>query len=259
MLQPLTTNPSPANQSPTTPRSGVVSRQNILIAAGLVVLLCGGLAQGLMSHRWLPNAAVQNATFALYDIPSEIGNWTSEDIDLPEADQKTGGIAGYVQRTYRDRSTGTEVSFLLVAGESGPISVHPPTACFSGRGYNVVRQPGILAIARSGTESPNATITNPDASKNHVFNQADFANSAIDDVSLIRVCWAWSTNGHWEAPANPRLQFASLPYLYKLYVSERWIPNGDVRQDAGAAQQFLMTALPLLRERLERGEACPAL
>jgi hypothetical protein len=233
------------------PGRGAVSRQNILIATGLVVLLCGGFAQGLMSHRWLPNAAVQNAALALNDIPSRIGNWTSEDIALADADRKIGGIAGYVQRNYRDRTTGTEVSLLLVVGEPGPISVHPPTACFSGRGYNVVRQPGVLAIAKTDHESLAAAITNPDASTNHIFNQADFSNSAIDDVSLIRVCWAWSTNGHWEAPANPRLQFASRPYLYKLYVSERWIPNGDVNQDAGAAQQFLMTALPVLRERLD--------
>lgn len=228
-----------------------MSRQNILIAAGLIVLIGGGFAQGLMSHRWLPNAAVQNAALALNNIPTEIGNWTSEDVALIDADQKIGGIAGYVQRNYRDRTTGTEVSLLLVVGESGPISVHPPTACFSGRGYNVVRQPGVLAIARSNDQSPAAAITNSGTSKNHIFNQADFANSAIDDVSLIRVCWAWSTNGHWEAPANPRLQFASRPYLYKLYVSERWIPNGDVNQDTGAAQQFLMTALPLLSDRLE--------
>ena len=248
MLQTLTSNQSLGNV-----RSGLVSRQNILIATGVAVLLCGGIAQGLMSHRWLPNAAVQNAALVLNDIPSKIGNWTSEDIALPDADQKIGGIVGYVQRTYRDQTTGTEVSLLLVAGESGPISVHPPTACFSGRGFNVVRQPGILAIAKSDEESPATATTSPDVSQNHVFNQADFANSAIDDVSLIRVCWAWSTNGHWEAPANPRLQFASQPYLYKLYVSERWIPNGDVNQDAGAAQQFLMTALPVLRERLESG------
>ncbi len=246
MLQPLT-----IIQPPENPKSEPVSRQNILIAAGLAVLLGGGFAQGLMSHRWLPNTAVYNAALALNNIPTEIGNWTSEDVALTDADQKIGGIAGYVQRNYRDRTTGTEVSLLLVVGESGPISVHPPTACFSGRGYNVVRQPGVLAIAKSDDESSAAAITNPVTSTNHIFNQADFANSAIDDVSLIRVCWAWSTNGHWEAPANPRLQFASRPYLYKLYVSERWIPNGDVNQDTGAAQQFLMTALPLLSDRLE--------
>ena len=240
------------NHAPASSRSGFVSRQNILVVAGLVVLLVGGLAQGLMSHRWLPNIAVRDAALALNDIPAEIGNWTSEDVALSDSDKQIGGIAGYVQRTYRDRTTGTEVSLLLVAGESGPISVHPPTACFSGRGYNVVRQPGLLAIVKSGSESPTLAATDPEASRNHVFNQADFANNAIDDVSLIRVCWAWSTNGHWEAPANPRLQFASEPYLYKLYVSERWIPNGDVQQDAGAAQQFLMTALPIVCERLER-------
>ena len=233
-------------------RSGFVSSQNVLIVAGIITLLCGGLAQGLMSHRWLPNIAVRDAALALNEIPVEIGNWTSEDVALSDADQKIGGIAGYVQRIYRDRTTGTQVSLLLVAGESGPIAVHPPTACFSGRGYNVVRQPGLLAIEKSGSESPTSAVTGLEASRNHVFNQADFANNAIDDVSLIRVCWAWSTNGHWEAPANPRLQFASEPYLYKLYVSERWIPNGDVQQDAGAAQQFLMKALPIVCERLER-------
>lgn len=249
MLQTLTSNQSPGNV-----RSGLVSRQNILIATGVAVLLCGGIAvQGLMSHRWLPNAAVQNAALVMNDIPSEIGNWTSEDIALPDADQKIGGIVGYVQRTYRDRTTGTEVSLLLVAGES----YESPS----------IRRQRVFPVEDSTSCDSQAFSPSLSPAKNHqqrrprvqMFHKTMFSirptspTTAIDDVSLIRVCWAWSTNGLWEAPANPRLQFASQPYLYKLYVSERWIPNGDVNQDAGAAQQFLMTALPVLRERLESG------
>lgn len=195
-----------------------------------------------MSHRWIPNVAVREAANRLPEIPKDIGNWTSEDVALSEVEQKMGGIAGYIQRTYRDRSTGTEVSLLLVAGESGPISLHPPTVCFSGRGYHVVRQPGVLTVPTS-----NSAV---DDGGNHVFSQADFANSAIDDVALIRVCWGWSAGRKWESPTSPRMYFASQPFLYKLYVSEKWIPNGDVHQDAGAASRFLKEAVPVINKHL---------
>ena len=237
------------------------NRQTILATAALVILACGGIAHGIITHRWMPNESVHLAVAAIQHIPSEIGSWTSEDIVLPETERQIGGIACYIQRTYRDRVTGTEVSLLLVTGESGPISVHPPTACFSGRGYHVVQEPGLTAIPHGihKNESKAETTTQADLlaenSNNHLFREADFENNAIDDVALIRVYWGWSTDGHWQAPNNPRLHFASQPCLFKLYVSEQWVPNGNGDKDAGAALQFLKVALPVIQHHLNVASA----
>lgn len=216
-----------------------------LVVMSAFLIAAGGIAEGLMTHRWLPNTAVSEAVSLLELVPAEIGNWQSEDLLLTDVDLQVGGIAGYVQRMYTDKQTGAKVFMLLVTGEAGPISVHPPTACFSGRGFHVVGQQKMMAIEDSTTASQS--------SGKHVFHAADFSNTAVDDASLTRVYWAWSPDAKWQAPDNARMKFAGQPALYKLYVSERWIPTGDHRQDAGAAKGFLAELLPELSRHLTNG------
>ncbi|MCA9084972.1 MAG: exosortase-associated EpsI family protein [Planctomycetaceae bacterium] len=220
---------------------------HLLTIAATLLILSGGIAQGLLTHRWLPNAAVFEAVSAIQSLPNNVSDWTSTDIELPEREQQIGGIAGYVQRTYTDRLTGAAVNVLLVTGDSGPISLHPPTACFTGRGFQVVGQPSILALSSQPAAADDASVA-PYLS--HVFHQADFANSAVEDVVLTRVYWGWSTDGQWQAPTNPRIEFAREPVLFKIYFSETWVPTGDTQQDAGAAQRLMKELLPLIHSRL---------
>lgn len=213
-----------------------------LIAAAAVLIAAGGIAEGLMTHRWLPNTVVSKNVSLLQSVPATIGEWQAEDLPLTDVDLQVGGIAGYVQRMYTDQRTGAKVFMLLVTGESGPISVHPPTACFSGRGFHVVGQQKIFAV--------EDTVSGSSEKGKHLFHTADFSNTAVDDASLTRVYWAWSPDGKWQAPDNARMKFAGEPSLYKLYVSEKWIPTGDVRQDAGIAKSFMAELLPELSRTL---------
>ena len=61
--------------------------------------------------------------------------------------------------------------------------------------------------------------------------------------------WAWSTDGTWVAPDNPRWQFArqlnSVPVLYKLYVATP-LPETDgeekVHEDDPLTKAFVAAA-----------------
>lgn len=218
-----------------------VHSPNLLVGAAFLLIVAGGIAEGLSTNRWLPNLAVARSVELLENVPAEFGNWTSEDLVLSDVDLQVGGIEGYVQRMYTDSRTGTKVFMLLVTGEAGPISVHPPTACFSGRGFHVVGQQKVMAIDERVDES---------SSRDHIFHAADFANTAVDDASLTRVYWAWSPDSQWQAPDNARMKFAGQSALFKMYVSERWVPTGDVRQSTGAAKSFLKEMIPVLSESL---------
>jgi hypothetical protein len=216
-----------------------MNHRHLLIAAGLSIILLGGMAQGWMTYRWSANTAVAEATVLLDGIPSQIGDWTSSDYALTDNEIEVGRIDGYVKREYVNALTGARVHLLLMCGAAGPISLHSPTVCFSGQGYRVV-----------GHQSHASIREKTSGDQRHDFHQADFGNSAVDDPTLIRLYWAWSTVGKWAAPVNPRVDYAGEPALYKLYVSEQWVPTGTTT-DTGVARLFMDEMLPIIRVALQ--------
>lgn len=219
----------------------MMQRMEILAGVAGAMIVCGGLVQGLSTHRWTPNVAVEQAVAKLQTIPDTVGDWTSEPLLLSDAELTFGGIAGYIKREYTNNQTGAQVTVLLVAGDAGPIALHPPTVCFSGRGFHVVGH----EMAYSAPVDEHR----PEAGQ-HQFLSADFANPADTDPSRIRVYWGWSVDGRWQAPDHPRVAFAGSSALYKLYVSERWLPHDGDNSDTGTGRLFLESALPQLTQAL---------
>ncbi len=215
---------------------GTMKHRRVLIATALMLIVSCGMAQGWMTYRWTANTAVAEAVSLLERVPAQIGDWTAVDLEMSENEIEVGRIEGYIKREYINRVTEARVHFLLMCGEAGPISLHPPTVCFSGQGYRVVGQESHTSI--QGTEG--CTFN---------FHEADFGNSAIDDPTLSRLYWAWSTDGEWETPPNPRVEFAGKPALFKLYVSEQWVPRG-IMNDTGVAKSFMGEMLPAVRSAL---------
>lgn len=218
-----------------------MNRTDRLALCAFAIIVLGGVAHGLANHRWIPNTAIATAVSRMSTIPATIGPWTSEEMELSNAELTIGSISGYVKRVYTNSQTGAEVVMLLVTGEPGPISLHPPTVCFSGRGFHVVGAEFGFATAMATAES-NA--------QKHVFRCADFSNPAEADPSLIRVCWGWTADGCWQSPDHPRVAFAGESALYKLYVSERWVPVPGVTDDTGTVELFLEAALPEISKAL---------
>ncbi len=67
----------------------------------------------------------------------------------------------------------------------------------------------------------------------------------------LRIFWTWFGDGGWQAPASPRLTFAHLPALYKLY-AVRELPPRQERLEQDPSLDLLQHLLPTLSEALTR-------
>ena len=211
-------------------------RDMLLCGVGLSVLLLGAVVEATL-HRNLDDPELQGrAASCISEIPADIGNWSSTLLEIDDREKRIAGIAGSVRREYRNQHSGQTVVLTVLNGSSGPMSVHPPTACFEGVGYTLIAGPSVADIR---DDSGHAVTLN-----RAVFRQGDGAAS-----EAVRVYWGWSTDGQWEAPANPRFAFRGEPNLFKVYVIDRTTGGAD-KNSPGEA--FLREALPVIRRTLEK-------
>lgn len=222
-----------------------------LIAA--VLLIGGGVVHGTLTHRWQTVARTNGPETRLQLVPQTIGDWDSQDSKISEAEKQMAGLTHDLTRTYTNRRTGDSVTVVLMSGPTGPVAVHPPTACYQGAGYQqsgatretvidlpvaeVVRLQGTSAVSQNRSLTTSAT-----AATRHVFAIADFYQPTRPEQTQPRIYWAWTTNGTWSVPESPRLAFAGSPVLFKLYVTcER--PIGSQKSQASPIDDFLRLLL----------------
>jgi len=67
----------------------------------------------------------------------------------------------------------------------------------------------------------------------------------------LRIFWTWFGDGAWQAPDNPRITFAHLPALYKLYVIHE-LPSRQGRLEQDPSLGLLQQLLPALADVLNR-------
>lgn len=209
-------------------------RDVLLCLSGMAIMLTGSVVSAMLERGVDDPAARHVAAQRLSLVPEVIGDWTSTPGQIDERERRLAEIEGSVRREYRHNRTGDRVTLTILSGASGPMSVHPPTACFEGVGYVVNSETRVVTITdRSGT-----TVS---------LNRAAFCQSEGDLTDSLRVFWGWSTDGQWEAPANPRLAWRGESSLYKLYVVDRQALSDSQRRQA---ETFLEEALPAIRQAL---------
>ncbi len=220
-------------------------RDLLLMSSGAAALCLGRLADGM-----LPSASsgsspdLLSAVKRLNLIPERIGAWKSEARTISDHEQRAASIHGYVRRNYQNEDSGYRVGMTLLCGPSGPMAVHPPTACFEGVGYVSVAGPVPTSFSRRSSQPEPTASRLPDVLNKSTFRQHD---SAISQT--IRVFWGWSTHGNWSAPHRPRIEFRGTPWLYKLYVTDQTATSQRVAT-IPQAETFLQDALPVLRRHL---------
>lgn len=214
--------------------SQITRRDALLCAGGAVMLFAGRMTSTLATGSGSDPILLEKASSRLSEIPSSIGNWDSIDGTIDERERSVAGIHGWIRREYRNQKTGYVVNLTLLCGPSGPMCVHPPTACFEGVGYSLSSGPSVVSI-----QGQNDAVA--------ALNRAAFTAPAKSEEDLIRVHWGWSTDGLWDAPANPRLSYRGYPALYKLYVVDRMNSRGP---DLAQAESFLHDALSVFRDTL---------
>jgi hypothetical protein len=210
---------------------------------GLIAILAGGAivavatVEGLRTNRWGATEDVQAAAGKLENIPINFGNWKGIDSPIDEKIIRVAEAVGNVSRSYVNSKNGERINVLLLCGPSGPIGAHSPEVCYGGLGFACKGSPN-----RKSISYPN----NGAAS----FWTARFEKKSLTDESL-KVYWAWSANGEWEASSKPRADFAFHTVLYKLYlVRSDDLPNQTRDPSQEPIDLFLEEFLPIVKSAL---------
>jgi hypothetical protein len=183
-----------------------------VLLLGLVLTIVTGVVYGRLSLRWGPPADMVAAGEHLQTLPKEFGDWQMvEEQTLDEPVVRELQCAGYVTRRYVNRRDGDTVTLFIVLGPPGPISVHAPEVCYSGRDYDTSdrRQEMTLTGSQSRSHSFWGLTLQP---KNVTADQ-------------LRVYYAWTTDGTWVASTRNRYKFALSPMLFKLQLAGVVLPS----------------------------------
>lgn len=191
------------------------------------------LVHGAVTQRWAVFEPDQAQTERLHALEVRFEDWQPENVptEMPTNERSTA-----TARRYQSASNGRSAVVTMISGIPGSVSTHTPDVCYVGSGYKCLRGPKkeTLEIPGSGTVA---------------FYIADFEKKTATKAERVRVRWAWSTNGTWIAPDNPRWQFAkqlnAVPVLYKLYVATP-LPEADagerVHEDDSVTRAFVIAA-----------------
>lgn len=211
------------------------------IAIGLCLVLATGVVHGLQTGRWRMDDRLEAAAKRLDidNIPQRFGDWSSSEGEISARELAGAGAVGHLSRTYTNRANGQMVSVMILCGRHGPISVHPPTVCFTGSGWTANESPRQHDVQdnRPGTTDRFWTV--------------DFVKMKLGVTQRLRTYWAWSDGSRWEAPEHPRLRYAGEPFLYKLYLTVLHADDSN-EHDAAAKtiEDFMEDFLPILDNAL---------
>ena len=196
---------------------------------------------------WSDRFAQSNVTateFAelLKNVPTEIGDWHGEDLDVDEQVRKTAGAVGYVSRFYRNSRTGDEVKLWLIVGHSRDITGHTPDVCYPSSGFS--------RRVEKNSLHPFVFPNQPQAD----FWTNTFTKEDADGRSLVRVYWSWYSPQEdgtirWEAPEHPRWTFGNARALYKMYFTSDMRDHKETTEQS-ACVRFAREFLPVVEEAL---------
>jgi hypothetical protein len=201
---------------------------------GLALVVLTGLVHGFWTGRWQQSRELKDAVARLDRVPLQAGPWQGRAQEADAEPFARAGASRYWVRQYADRRTGRAVTVILMCGRAGPMSVHTPDVCYRGAGFEVVAGPEPFRLSGPGGETEWRTLR---------------ARQGGPVPVDLRVCWAWTADGDWRAPEQPRLAFRGAPALYKLYVLRETAP-AEGGAGEGPCREFLRDFLPDLRRAL---------
>lgn len=207
------------------------------VLLSIVTIVASGFLHGQWTDRWGTTHDVTDAAVRLDDVPITIGDWYSEELEIPARQIKAAEAVGHLSRVYRNRVDGSEVNVMILCGRPGPIAVHPPTVCFTGAGFGL------------DTEPEKFLVKAEDSSPLGEFWVGDFVKDSAAVRFRMRTFWSWNADDNWQVPNNTRVAFARYPYLYKMYVT-RQLPSNEVPVSEDAAGDFLRLFIPELKRVL---------
>ncbi len=206
-------------------------QKSVASVVAIVLIVGGALVHGAVTQRWAVFAPDPARTARLHALEVRFEDWQPKDVPT-EMPTNERSIAS--SRSYSSLRNGHTAVVTIISGIPGSVATHTPDVCYVGSGYKTLR-----AARKEALELPSGQTVN--------YYSADFEKKTASKVDRIRIRWAWSTDGTWIAPDNPRWQFAkqlnSVPELYKLYIATP-LPESEeeerVPQDDGPTKAFIL-------------------
>ncbi len=211
----------------------------------MVLILGSAYVHGVLTNRWGTPPDLSAAAAKLDSIPQVVGDWHSQPLTISEGQLKGAEAVGHLSRIYRNDKTQAEIQIMILCGPHGAIAVHPPTICFTSAGLQQDYPEKMQAIEAGGAKG--------------AFWKTLFTKRTPDGLRTeLETYWAWSVHGECQAPGNPRLEFASSPHLYKMYVTHlrRSSLDLNVKESTEApCEDFLKAFLPVFRKTISESES----
>jgi len=194
----------------------------------LALVVCGALVHGSVTQRWSVFTSNAELTDKLHALEVRFEDWRPEKVDT-EMPLNERSIA--TSRRYTS-AKGHIAVISFISGIPGSVATHTPDVCYPGSGYKTLRAP-----RKETFDLPGGPAT---------VYVADFEKKTQTKLDRVRVRWAWTTEGQWTAPDNPRWQFAGqlrAPTLYKVYIATPLSEaDGDATpEDDASTKAFILT------------------
>lgn len=208
-----------------------------LIVAAVLMLAAGGTLEVLRSGSRVDAATVERVRDDFTRVPVTVGDWTGREIDYNTKLLARAEAQAYLARRYTQAFTDEVIDVLILAGNPRALGAHDPTVCFAGVGYK-----------QEANEQRRSVRPDP-GGRTEQFWVAKFKT---DDVppATVELYWAWGTEGNWSASSNPRLEYASDPLIFKIYVSRPLQQMGRTG-DRELTEKFLAEFLPAFRKAVK--------
>jgi len=226
---------------------------SLFTGIAVIVILTAAVTaySGSLLGRWGKFKGMDEARVEMKSLPMEIGQWEAgawqERNWVPGVERELDDLSitmlqiqnSYIFRTYKNTVTQEEVHLTLMVGPTGRITVHTPDICFGGRDYekeSTRNRVPITVQLESGKEIDDT------------FWRIDFVGRSLDMNNRISFFYAVSTGDAWSAAEQPRWNFRTFRYVYKLQVQA----YSGSEEEGGIVQKFLEDCLPTIHEHLQQ-------
>ena len=214
---------------------------SLLFCAGLVI--AGAVVHAGTTHRWSAIRPDPERAAAVHALVLNLGDRAVHEVpsEMPVKERSTCTCRQYVSRI-----GGTPVVVSVTSGPPGAVATHTPDVCYPAGGYKTVKPPKAETLDLPGGGTATCLV-------------AEFEKTTEGGVpDRQRIRWAWTTDGKWAVPTNPR--FAFVPWfsspqgteLYKLYVVTPVAPDGIDAADTPAVRDAIAAAFAQYSAALAR-------
>ncbi len=140
----------------------------VALSVSVAISLVSGLSHGWLDGRWINKPNVQAIGERLTELPKQFGEWIHiEDQELPESAAAMLQCYGYSLQVYQNGKTGRRVTVAVLFGPRGPIAVHTPEVCYSGRGIRASGKPSAKPLTSVELTTPfGMLVFNPNSIRN---------------------------------------------------------------------------------------------